>query len=112
MVSILFMNPPVWMSRVPDQRILGNLISRITVSFDNVTKKHRLDVEFSDTVSRIFDNDSEDRRTLADSGNLACRVSGGLGEYPEPELRSDAGKKSGGSRIKSAAERNYSVTVE
>jgi hypothetical protein len=85
------------MSRVPDQRILGNLISRITVSFDNVTKKHRLDVEFSDTVPAYL--------------TMTAKI-GGLGEYPEPELRSDAGKKSGGSRIKSAAERNYSVTVE
>jgi len=92
--------------------VVGNLITRITASFNPETKKHRLDVEFAETVSQMLDHSSDGQRTLAESGDLVGEPSEALGEDREAGLRNNAGKKSGGSRINSAAERNYSVTAE
>jgi hypothetical protein len=67
--------------------VVNTLLSKVSVFFDEKTKKHRLDVEFSDEVSGLLEstsNDSEEN-TLKKSGSSA----GGL-----------------------TAEQDYTVTVE
>ena len=67
--------------------VVNTLLSKVSVFFDRETKKHRLNVEFSEEVSSLLEsisNDSEEN-TL---------------------------KKSGGSAGGFTAEQNQSVTVE
>ncbi len=71
-----------------DRKIVVNtLLSKVSVFFDEKTKKHRLDMEFSEEVSGLLESISND---------------------PE-EITS---KKSGGSAGGLTAEQDYTVTVE
>jgi hypothetical protein len=67
--------------------VVNTLLSKVSVFFDGETKKHRLDVEFSEEVSGLLESISNDSEEITS-------------------------KKSGGSAGGVAAERDYMVTVE
>jgi hypothetical protein len=91
---------------------IQHLITEVSVFFDVVTAKHRLDVEFTKAVSQalqaasisqVFTDDVEER-IEGTSGDVKDDGGCAVGE--------DAGKKLWGSQINLAAYQNYSVTVE
>jgi hypothetical protein len=88
------------------------MIPRITASFNKESNKHQIDVTFSECVSRLLAGPDGDLRTLADDQDLLGNDSADLCDCSEDAAGECAVKKSGGSRINSAAEQNYSVTVE
>ncbi len=96
---------------VPDQGILGNG-TRITASFDRQTNKHQIDVTFSETVARLLAGPAGDLRSFADDGDLLGNDSAVLCRSGKDAAGECAVKKSGGSRIDSAADHAYLVTVE
>ncbi len=96
---------------VPDHRILGNG-TQITASFDRQTNKHQIDVTFSETVARLLAGPAGNLRSLVDHGDFAGNDSAVLCDCGEDASGECAAKKSGGSRITSAADDAYSVTVE
>ncbi len=99
------------MSSIPDQEVFDNITS-ITASFDQTSKKHQIDVEFSETVSRWLAPSSVDQQPLADEQELPGKTSAALGVSGEDGSVGDAVKKTGGCRINLATDQNYSVTVE
>ena len=88
------------------------MITRITAHFDPSTNKHRVDVTFSETVSRMLAGPVVGQDHLVGTGNSSednavCLCVDGdevSGEF--------AVKKSGGSGVDSAADHAYPVTVE
>ncbi len=107
----MFIRPPVMKSIVPDHLILGNG-TRITASFDRETNKHQIDVTFSETVARALAGPAGDLRPLANDGDPAGNDSAVVCRSGEDAAGESAVKKSGGSRITSAADHAYPVTVE
>ncbi len=92
--------------------VVNILITRITASFDRQTNKHQIDVTFSKTVARLLARPVGEQRASADDRDPqenASEVHWRNGEdcWGECEV-----KKSGGSRISSAADHAYPVTVE
>jgi hypothetical protein len=67
--------------------VVNTLLSKVSVFFDGETKKHRLDVEFSEEVSSLLGSISNDSEEITL-------------------------KKSGGSAGGFTAEQDYTVTVE
>ena len=67
--------------------VVNTLLSKVSVFFDGETKKHRLDVEFSEEVSSLLESISNDTEEITS-------------------------KKSGGSAGGLTAEQDYTVTVE
>jgi hypothetical protein len=84
----------------------------ITASFDRTTNKHQIDVTFSETVSRWLAPSRGDQQPVAEQQELSGDDSAGMCVTGENGSGGDAGKKSGGSTINSAADHTYSVTVE
>ena len=99
------------MSSIPDQVILDN-ITRITASFDQTSKKHQIDVEFSETVSRLLAPSCGNQQPTADEQEPTGNTSAALCVPWEDGLGGDAVKITGGSTINYAADHAYSVTVE
>lgn len=99
------------MPSILDHEVLDN-ITRITASFDQTSKKHQIEVEFSETVSRLLVPSSVDQQPTADEQELTGNTSAALCVSGEDGSEGDAGKKSGGSTINSAADLAKSVTVE
>jgi hypothetical protein len=99
------------MPSIPDQEVLGN-ITTITASFDQTSKKHQIDVEFSGTVSRLLAPSSGNLQPKADEQEPSGNTSAVLGVSVEDGSGGDAVKKSGGSTISYAADHAYSITVE
>jgi hypothetical protein len=99
------------MSSIPDQEVFDNITS-ITASFDQTSKKHQIDVEFSETVSNWLAPSSVDQQPLADEQDLPGNPSAALCVTSEDSSVGDAVKKTGGCRINLATDQNYSVTVE
>jgi len=110
----------IWMS--PDQIdllsdaekkiVINKMITRITASFDKTSNKHRIDVEFSETVSRWLAPSSGNQQPVADREYMSEDGSEALCRCVEDGSGECGVKKSGGSRISSAADHTYSVTVE
>ena len=67
--------------------VVNTLLSKVSVFFDGETKKHRLDVEFSEEVSSLLESISNDSEEITL-------------------------KKSGGGAGVLTAEQDYTVTVE
>lgn len=100
------------LSDVERKAIIKKMITSITASFDQTSKKHQIDVEFSETVSRWLAPSSVDQQPLADEQELPGKTSAALGVSGEDGSVGDAVKKTGGCRINLATDQNYSVTVE
>jgi hypothetical protein len=111
MVSNLFMKSPVLMPSIPDEEVLDN-ITTITASFDQTSKKHQIDVEFSETVSRLLAPSCGNLQPTAVDQEPTGNISAALGGSGEDGSGGDAVKKSGGSTISYAADHAYSMTVE
>jgi hypothetical protein len=82
------------------------------VHFDVESAKHRIDVMFSEGVARLVAERTGSERQMAHAGsqqedNAACLLMLG-----EDNLEKSAAKKSVGSRVGSAANHAYTVTVE
>jgi hypothetical protein len=99
------------MSSILDHEVLDN-ITRITASFDQTSKKHQIDVEFSETVSRLLAPSCGNQQPTADEQEPTGNTSAALCVSGEDCSGGDAVKKSGGSTISYAADHAYSVTVE
>jgi hypothetical protein len=76
------------------------------VFFDAETKKHRLDVEFTETVSRLLEANREVQNNSGNSDEVTSDITAAVGEDGETTLRGDRVKKSAGSGITFAAEQN------
>jgi DNA invertase Pin-like site-specific DNA recombinase len=92
--------------------VINKMINRITVHFDVESAKHRIDVMFSEGVARLVAERTGSERQMAHAGsqqedNAACLLMLG-----EDNLEKSAAKKSVGSRVGSAANHAYTVTVE
>lgn len=91
---------------------IQHLIKKVSVFFDSVTAKHRLDVEFTEAVSQAMQAASVPQVTTdeleegIEGTSEDANVDGGCA------VKEDAGKKLLGSPINLAAYQNYSVTVE
>ena len=96
---------------VPDHRILGNGTT-ITAHFDAASNKHRIDVTFSETVSRLLAGPAGNQHQSADAGNPSEDSAACLCTDGEDDAGENAVKKSGGSGGPSAADHAYPVTVE
>jgi DNA invertase Pin-like site-specific DNA recombinase len=92
--------------------VVGNMLTRITASFDQTSKKHQIEVEFSETVSRLLAPSSVDQQPTAVEQEPTGDTSASLGVSGKDGSGGDAVKKSGGSTISYAADHAYSVTVE
>lgn len=100
-------------SSIPWLLILGNtLITRITASFDRQTNKHQIDVTFSESFARLLARPTGDLRSSADDGDPSGNDSAVLCVSGVDVSEDYVAKKSQGSRINSAADHAYSVTVE
>lgn len=75
------------LSDLERKSVVNTLLSKVSVFFDEKTKKHRLDVEFSEEVSGLLESISNDSEEITS-------------------------KKSGGSAGGLTAEQDYMVTVE
>lgn len=75
------------LSDLERKSVVNTLLSKVSVFFDGETKKHRLDVEFSEEVSGLLESISNDSEVITS-------------------------KKSGGSAGGLTAEQDYMVTVE
>ena len=91
---------------------IQHLIKKVSVFFDAVTAKHRLDVVFTEAVSealqaasipQVITDDVEER---IEGTSEDANADGGCA------VGEDAGKKLWGSPINLAADQNYSVTVD
>lgn len=92
--------------------VINKMITRITASFDRETNKHQINVTFSESVARSLASTAGDLRSLEESEDPSGNDSAVLCDCGEDAAGECAAKKSGGSRITSAAEIDYSVTVE
>jgi hypothetical protein len=92
--------------------VINKMITRITASFDQTSKKHQIDVEFSETVSRWLAPSSVDQQPTAVEQEPTGNPSAALGVSGEDGSGGNAAKRSGGSRINYAADHAYSITVE
>ena len=99
------------MPSIPDQEVLGN-ITNITATFDQTSKKHQIDVEFSETVSRLLAPSCGNQQPTAVDQEPTENTLAALCMSGEEGSEGDAVKKSGGSTISYAAEHAYSITVE
>lgn len=91
---------------------IQHLITKVSVFFDAVTAKHRLDVEFKKAVSQAMQAASVPQVTTDDVEERIEGTSGDVKDDRGCDLKEDAGKKLWGSQINLAADQNYSVTVE
>jgi dolichyl-phosphate-mannose--protein O-mannosyl transferase len=92
--------------------VVGKMITKITASFDRSTNKHQIDVEFSKVVALLLATTPENQHRCAVKQNFSENKSEVLCVSGEYGSGGDAGKKSWGSTINSAAKHTYSVTVE
>lgn len=88
------------------------MVTGITASFDQTSKKHQIDVEFSETVSRLLSPSCGNQQPTADEQESTGNTSAVLCVSGEDGSGGDAVKKSGGSTISYAADHAYSTTVE
>lgn len=88
--------------------VVNTLLSKVSVFFDRETKKHRIDVEFSEEISQLLNQERDTHSISLDTG----KVSGEFCEDVELSLRGDTEKKSWGSAGIFTAEQDYMVTVE
>jgi hypothetical protein len=91
---------------------IQHLITKVSVFFDAVTAKHRLDVVFTEAVSQAMQAASVPQQFTVDVEERIEGTSGGVNEDGGCDVGEDAGKKLWGSPINLAADQNYSVTVE
>lgn len=67
------------MYSIPDQEVLDNITST-TASFDQTSKKHQIDVEFLETVSRLLALPCGNQQPIANEqenpGNNSAVISG------------------------------------
>jgi len=92
--------------------VITRMITQITVHFDAISNRHRIDVTFSETIARL----------LADGTRGECQMAHAESQQEFNAVQrlrrcidasgGSASKKSGGSRVDSAADHLYSVTVE
>ncbi len=94
------------------KKVVTTYIRTIKVFFDGITKQHRLDIEFSEVIARLLASASAPQRASVDCREHAGDTCASLCEGDRVHLGGDAGKKQGGSGVNSAAEQDYSVTVE
>jgi hypothetical protein len=87
-------------------------ITRITASFDQTSKKHQIDVEFSETVSRLLAPSCGNQQPTAVEQEPTGNPSAALSLPFEDSAGGYAVKKLVGSRTTPAAEHAKSVTVE
>jgi hypothetical protein len=99
------------MPSILDQEVLGN-ITRITASFDQTSKKHQIDVEFSVTVFSLLAPSCGNQQPTADEQEPTGNTSAAFCVPGVDGLGGDAVKKSGGSTISYAADHAYSMTFE
>jgi len=99
------------MPSIPDEEVLDNITS-ITASFDQTSKKHQIDVEFSETFSRLLAPSCGKLQPKADEQEPSGNTSAVLCVPGEDGSGGDAVKTSGDSTISYAAEHAYSITVE
>ena len=92
--------------------VINKMITRITASFDQTSKKHQIDVEFSETVSSLLAPSCGNQQPTADEQEPTGNPSAALGVSGEDGSGGDAVKKSGGSTINFAADHAYPITVE
>ncbi len=92
--------------------IVLSLITRASVFFDAKTKKHRVDVEFDEKVSRMLAPAADHQYNKDYAGEHADGQSVTFAGSDVRKLLGDAGKKFEGSGANFAADLNYSVTVE
>lgn len=100
------------LSDVERKAIIKKMIPSITASFDQTSKKHQIDVEFSETVSRWFAPSCGNQQPSADEQELPGKTSAALGVSGEDGSGGDAATWSGCSTNSTAADHAYSVTVE
>lgn len=100
------------LSDVERWAIINKMITSITASFDQTSKKHQIEVEFSETVSNWLAPSSVDQQPLAGEQEPTGDPATALGVSGEDGSVGDAVKKTGGSRINLATDHAYSVTVE
>jgi DNA invertase Pin-like site-specific DNA recombinase len=94
---------------LPDEeqkKFISTILSKVSVFFDAETKKHRLDVEFTETVSRLLEANREVQNNSGNSDEVTSDITAAVGEDGETTLRGDRVKKSAGSGITFAAEQN------
>lgn len=92
--------------------VITELTSRISVHFDQASNKHSVDVELSETVSRLLADRGEpttDQRCLTGPDRRPPQTWTDQSEDSEGD---DVGKKHRGSWASLAAENDHSVTVE
>ncbi len=100
------------LSEVEKKALISNMITKITASFDQTSKKHQIDVEFSATVSRLLVPSSVDQQPTAVEQELPGNTSAALCVSGVEGTEGDAVKRFGGSTINLATDHAYSVTVE
>jgi hypothetical protein len=91
---------------------IQRLITKVSVFFDAVTSKHRIDVEFTEAVSQALQAKSVPQVTTEGVEERTEGISGDVKGDGGDDVKEDAGKKLWGSPINLAADQNYSVTVE
>jgi hypothetical protein len=100
------------LSDAEKKAVINKMITKITASFDQTSKKHQIDVEFSETVSSLLAPSCGNQQPTADEQEPTGNPSAALGVSGEDGSGGDAVKKSGDSTISYAAEHAYSITVE
>ena len=92
--------------------VVTKMITTIAVHFDCASNKHRIDVTFSETVSRLIAADRVCQQTTWDDSETGRCQTGTIRGNEEIGDEEFVGKKSGGSTMTSAADLAKSVTVE
>ncbi len=87
-------------------------MTRISVHFDATSNKHRVDVEFSAQLSRLLADEGGADNRSDPPGEPHSNQAQELSDRSEDSEGDCVGKKPRGSWESSAAEINYSVTVE
>jgi hypothetical protein len=103
---------PISLSDDVKKVIVNTLLSRVSVFFDGTTSKHRLEVEFSEEVSRLLEEDSHQSNDTEDVEEMFSECLETVGEDAEDVPGRIAGKKSENSWVVPATFQNYSVTVK
>ena len=88
------------------------MITSIKVHFDGATKKHRVDVVFTEAVSRLVGRVVGEQDAGGSCLHHAEDFSEARGLSEADALEDDVAKKQQGSGVISAAEHAYPVTVE
>jgi hypothetical protein len=100
------------LSDAEKKAVINKMITSITASFDQTSKKHQIDVEFSETVSRLLAPSCGNLQPTADEQESTGNTSAVLCVPGEAGSEGEAVKKLWGSPINSAADHVYFITVE